>query len=169
MAGSRQPTPSLRGLPPVVDASTRVLVLGSFPGVASLAARQYYAHPRNHFWPIVEALLDEPLVALPYRDRLARIRAHQLGVWDVIVSCNRTGSSDGAIRDAERGQPARIARRASGLRVVAFNGNTAARAQPVWREAGFETLVLPSTSPAYTRPLAEKLAAWRALAEWLRR
>jgi len=159
--------PTLRGLPPVVDARTRVLVLGSFPGVASLAARQYYAHPRNHFWPIVEALFDEPIVAVPYRDRLARIREHGLGVWDVIVSCSRSGSSDGAIRDAERGQPSRIARRARGLRLVAFNGNTAARAEPIWREAGFETLLLPSTSPAYTRPFAEKLAAWQALAAWL--
>lgn len=153
-----------RGLPPIVDASTRVLVLGSFPGVASLAARQYYAHPRNHFWPIAGAILGEPLAALPYVERLERLRERGLGLWDIIVACYRRGSSDGAIRDAERGSVARIRRVAGSLALVCFNGNTAATAEPAWRAAGYATLVLPSTSPAYTRPFAEKLAAWRAIA-----
>lgn len=156
-----------RGLPPVVDADTRVLILGSFPGVASLAARQYYAHPRNHFWPILAALLDEPLVELPYATRLERLSARGVGVWDIIVACQRKGSSDAAIRDAQRGSVARIRRIARSLQAVAFNGNTAATARPVWEAAGYATLVLPSTSPAYTRPLAEKLVAWRALERWL--
>ena len=156
-----------RGLPPVADASTRVLVLGSFPGVASLAARQYYAHPRNHFWPILGAVLREPLPELPYAERLARLRRHGVGLWDVIVSCRRHGSSDGAIREAARGDPARIRRIAPRLALVCFNGNTAASAAPSWCAAGCATLVLPSTSPAYTRPFAEKLAAWQALGRFL--
>jgi hypoxanthine-DNA glycosylase len=156
-----------RGLAPVVDASTRVLVLGSFPGVASLAARQYYAHPRNHFWPIMAALLDEPLTDLPYTARLARMKARGVGLWDIIVACHRKGSSDAAIRDAERGDVRRIHRVAHSLSAVCFNGNTAATAEPVWREAGYATLRMPSTSPAYTRPLAEKLASWRAVERWL--
>jgi len=162
-----EPVARRRGLAPVVDARTRVLVLGSFPGVASLAARQYYAHPRNHFWPIVAALLDEPLLAVSYVQRLERIGGRGLGLWDIIVACRRQGSSDGAIRDASRGQPTRIARLAPALEVVAFNGHTAAKAETEWRAAGYETLVLPSTSPAYTRPLEEKLAAWRVLRAWL--
>jgi len=156
-----------RGLPPVVDANTRVLVLGSFPGVASLAARQYYAHPRNHFWPIMATILDEPLTELPYTARLARMRARGVGLWDIIVACHRKGSSDAAIRNAERGDVRRIGRFAQSLGVVCFNGNTAATAEPVWREAGYATLRMPSTSPAYTRPLGEKLAGWRALERWL--
>ncbi len=166
--GGRAPRePRRRGLPPVVDAHTRVLVLGSFPGVASLAARQYYAHPRNHFWPIMAEITGEPLVALPYADRLARLSALGIGLWDVIVACHRAGSSDQAIRNAERGQVRRVQRVATALRVVAFNGNTAATAEREWRDAGYQTLRLPSTSPAYTRPLAEKLAAWRALGNWI--
>jgi len=158
-------TPSRRrGLPPMVDASTRVLILGSFPGTASLAARQYYAHPRNHFWPILGEVLREPLPALPYAERLARLRAHGVGLWDVIVACRREGSSDGAIRDASRGDPARVRRLAPRLVLVCFNGNTAASAEPTWRDAGYATRRLPSTSPAYTRPFAQKLDAWRALA-----
>jgi hypoxanthine-DNA glycosylase len=157
-----------RGLPPVVDARTRVLILGSFPGVASLAARQYYAHPRNHFWPILAALLGEPLTELTYAARLARTAAHGVGLWDIIVACNRKGSSDAAIRNAERGDVKCIADVARSLVVVGFNGNTAASAEPVWRDAGYATLRLPSTSPAYTRPFAEKLAAWAALRRYLR-
>lgn len=157
-----------RGLPPVVDASTRVLVLGSFPGVASLAARQYYAHPRNHFWPIMAAVLGESLTDLAYAARVARMRARGVGLWDIIVSCQRTGSSDAAIRHAERGDVSRIRRVAPSLALVCFNGNTAATAEPVWREARYATLRMPSTSPAYTRPLAEKLARWRELQSWLR-
>jgi hypoxanthine-DNA glycosylase len=156
-----------RGLPPVLAPDARVLILGSFPSEASLAARQYYAHPRNHFWPILGAVLDEPLAALPYADRLSRVRRHRVAIWDTIVACERAGSLDSAIRNAERGEIARIRRVAHGLVAVCFNGNTAARAQPAWAAAGYATLVLPSTSPAYTRPIAEKLAAWRALRRFL--
>lgn len=157
----------LAGLPPVIARDTRVLILGSFPGVASLAAAQYYAHPRNHFWPVLGAVLGEPLPALAYRTRLARIRARGVGVWDTIVACERRGSLDADIRNALRGEIGRVTRVARGLRAVCFNGATAARAEPAWRDAGFATLRLPSTSPAYTRPLAEKIDAWRALAAWL--
>jgi hypoxanthine-DNA glycosylase len=144
-----------------------VLILGSFPGTASLAARQYYAHPRNHFWPILGEILGEPLAGLPYPERLARLRSRGVGLWDTIVACRRPGSSDGAIRDAVRGEVRRVHLVATALRVVAFNGNTASRGAGAWAAAGCATLMLPSTSPAYTRPYAEKLAAWRALAPWL--
>jgi hypoxanthine-DNA glycosylase len=156
-----------RGLPPLLAPDARVLILGSFPSEASLAARQYYAHPRNHFWPIVGALLDEPLAALPYPARTERLRAHRLAVWDTIVACERAGSLDASIRNVERGEIARVRRLARELRAVCFNGRTAARAEPAWRDAGYETLALPSTSPAYTLPFETKLRAWRALTQWL--
>ena len=142
-------------------------MLGSFPGAASLAAKAYYAHPRNHFWPIMAALLQEPLTAMDYAQRLARLRAHRVGLWDTIVTCSRPGSLDASIRDATHATPAQVARRAPAVDLVCFNGQTAARAAPAWQAAGYVTLALPSTSPAYTRPLADKLAAWRAIADHL--
>ena len=157
----------LRGLPPVAASDARVLILGSFPSEASLAARQYYAHPRNHFWPLLEAVLDEPLTDLPYRARLVRLKARGIAVWDSIVACERTGSLDAAIRNAQRGEVAQMRMRAPGIRLVGFNGGTASRAAPAWRAAGYATLALPSSSPAYTRPFAEKLAAWRAISVFL--
>ena len=156
-----------RGLPPLLAPDARVLILGSFPSEASLAARQYYAHPRNHFWPVLGALLNEPLVEMSYPARTARVRLHGIAIWDTIIACERKGSLDAAIRNAERGEIARVRRVARGLRAVCFNGGTAARAEPAWRTEGFATLVLPSTSPAYTLPLARKVDAWRALMEYL--
>ena len=156
-----------RGLPPVIAANARVLILGSFPSEASLAARQYYAHPRNHFWPILGAVLGEPLTELPYADRLSLVRARGIAIWDTIIACERAGSLDAAIRNAERGEIARVRRVARELKAVCFNGNTAGRASALWAAAGYETLVMPSTSPAYTRSVEEKLAAWRALRRYL--
>jgi hypoxanthine-DNA glycosylase len=159
--------PRLRGLAPVAAADARVLLLGSFPGEASLAARQYYAHPRNHFWPLLAAVLDEPLTTLAYPARLVRLKARGVALWDTIVACERTGSLDTAIREAQRGEVARIRTRAPRIQLVGFNGGTAARAAAAWRAAGYATLALPSSSPAYTRPFAEKLAAWRAISPFL--
>jgi hypoxanthine-DNA glycosylase len=156
-----------RGLPPIIARDARVLVLGSFPSEASLAARQYYAHPRNHFWPILGALLNEPLIEMPYALRTERVRERRVAIWDTIVACGRPGSLDASIRNAERGEIARVHRIAGGLRAVCFNGRTAARAEPAWRDAGYATLVLPSTSPAYTMPINAKLERWRALQRWL--
>ena len=151
------------GLAPVLGADARVLILGSFPGEASLAAQQYYAHPRNHFWRLLGAVLGEPLPELSYRARLAAIGRHRVGLWDTIVACERSGSLDTAIRNAERGEIARVRRASPGVEIVCFNGKTAARAELRWRSAGYKTLVLPSSSPAYTRPFEEKLAAWKAI------
>ena len=112
-------------------------------------------------------MLDEPLAGLPYAERLARVREHRIAIWDTIVACERAGSLDSAIRNAEQGEIARVRRVARGLKAVCFNGNMAARARFAWAAAGYATLVLPSTSPAYTRPIAEKLAAWRQLRHFL--
>jgi hypoxanthine-DNA glycosylase len=156
-----------RGLPPIIAPDARVLILGSFPSEASLTARQYYAHPRNHFWPILGALLDEPLSEMPYSTRTERVRARRIAIWDTIVACERPGSLDASIRNAERGEIARVHRIARDLRAVCFNGRTAARAEPAWRDAGYATLVLPSTSPAYTMRLDAKVEHWSALQRWL--
>jgi hypoxanthine-DNA glycosylase len=157
-----------QGLAPMLGRDAAVLILGSFPGEASLAAQQYYAHPRNHFWPLMGAIVDEPLTTMSYRTRLAALRRHRIGLWDVIVACERHGSLDGAIRNAEHGEIARVRRAAPRLVLVCFNGKTAARAEPAWRSAGYETRVLPSSSPAYTRAFDDKLAQWRVIGEYLR-
>ena len=152
----------LQCLPPVVGRGTRLLLLGSFPGVASLAAAQYYAHPRNQFWPLLSALLDEDLRALPYARRLQRLRARGLGLWDVIAECQREGSLDSDIREARYNDLASLRRRAPQLAAVAHNGGESARAMRVTAALGLPVYRLPSSSPANASwSFERKLAAWR--------
>ena len=153
----------LVGLPPVVGRATRLLVLGSFPSVASLAAGQYYAHPRNHFWPLLSAIWGVDLRALPYRRRLAEVRRRGLGIWDVYASCRREGSLDQAIEDAEFNDFASLRRRAPALAAVAHNGSESARAMRHLTALGYPVIRLPSTSPANASwSFDRKLQAWRA-------
>lgn len=155
---------ALTGLAPVIDARTRILVLGSFPGAASLAAQQYYAHPRNLLWPILSALTGEPLAQLPYPERLPRLLEHGFGLWDVLGACEREGSLDSAIRKPAANDFARLRELCPLLRTVGFNGQTSGKFAPAFAAAGYRTVVLPSTSPAYASlTLAQKLEQWRAL------
>ena len=152
----------LQGLPPVIGASTRLVVLGSFPGVASLQAQQYYAHPRNHFWPILSALWNTDLKALPYAERLQQMLARGLGLWDVYASCEREGSLDSAIRQPEFNDLAGLTRLAPRLQAVAHNGGESARAMRHTLGLGLAVRRLPSTSPANASwSFDRKLAAWR--------
>lgn len=152
------------GLAPVVDARTRILILGSFPGAASLAAAQYYAHPRNLLWPILSQLAGEDLASLPYADRLPRLLAHGFGLWDVLGACEREGSLDSAIRAPAANDFARLHQLCPLLETVGFNGQTSGKFAPQFADAGYRTVVLPSTSPAYASLTFEaKLQAWRKL------
>ncbi|HEY4542979.1 MAG TPA: DNA-deoxyinosine glycosylase [Noviherbaspirillum sp.] len=154
----------LTGLPPVLDADTRTLILGSFPGRASLDAGQYYAHPRNQFWRLLGAVLQENLAALAYPERLARLRVNRVGLWDVLDSCERAGSLDSAIRNARANNFDLLHTLTPALQRVCFNGRTAARHAQAFAAAGFDILVLPSSSPAHASlSFEDKLAQWRGI------
>ncbi len=156
----------LEGLAPVLDANTRLIVLGSFPGAASLRAQQYYGHPRNHFWPILSALWGVDLQSMAYAERLDAARGHALGIWDVYASCEREGSLDSAIENAKVNDLASLKLRAPKLEAIAHNGGESARAMRVTRALGLPVHRLPSTSPANASWRFErKLAAWRAVFE----
>jgi len=145
----------------VIGRATRLIVLGSFPGVASLQAGQYYAHPRNQFWPILSALWGVDLAALSYARRLAELRARGLGLWDVYARCERQGSLDSAIRQAEFNDLAGLCRRAPLLHAIAHNGAESARAMQRTSALGVPVLRLPSTSPANASwSFERKLQAW---------
>ena len=151
----------LHGLGPLVWPGTRLVVLGSFPGAASLAAQQYYGHPRNHFWPLLAAIWGLPLAAWPYEARVAEIARRGLGLWDVHAACDREGSLDSAIRNARPNDLASLQRLAPGLRAVAHNGGESARARRVTAALGVDVHVLPSSSPANASwSFERKRAAW---------
>ena len=162
----------VRSFPPIARRDARLLVLGSMPGVASLAAGQYYAHPRNAFWPIMAALFGaDP--SLAYARRVVCLKLHGIAVWDVLQFCERKGSLDADIRsDGLRANDFAAFLHAHPRIVrVAFNG---AAAQRLYQREVLPTLSghardlpttrLPSTSPAHASlNFAAKLAAWRAV------
>ena len=157
-----------RSFPPVVDARTRLLLLGSLPGEESLAQARYYAHPRNHFWALMGAVIGRDLVALDYQDRLAALLGAGVGLWDVVATATRRGSLDQAIRDVEANPLAELAATLPELRAAGFNG---AKSAEIGRRAlagtGLELIALPSSSPAYTLAFGRKLEAWMALRRFL--
>ncbi len=157
--------------PPIFRHDAEVLILGSMPGEESLRRHQYYAHPRNAFWPIMGALFGAG-PNLPYHARVRRLQAARVAVWDVVGRCRRTGSLDADILP-ESVKPNNIPgllRRAPRLRRVVFNGSGAETwfrrcfkerlAEPPLADIVFARL--PSTSPAHAaRSFEEKLALWR--------
>jgi TDG/mug DNA glycosylase family protein len=155
----------LKGLKPVIDQKSHILILGTFPSELSLKTQQYYANPRNHFWEIMDQILDVPITA-SYHRRISLLRAQGVGLWDVIESCTRPGSSDDAIRDDVPNDIIGLLSSHPGISYVALNGRIA----EVWmrtllREKEFSDKIifeyLPSTSPANTRySKSEKVKIW---------
>lgn len=158
--------------PPYARGDALVLILGSMPGKASLEAEEYYAHPRNAFWPVMETLFGISR-HLPYEERLAALVRRRVALWDVLASCVRPGSLDSDIVEdtvVPNDLPSFL-RSHPMITAVFFNG---AKAEQAWRrhidpalpQAGLRLVRLPSTSPANARlSLEEKIEAWRTVAE----
>lgn len=153
---------SLQGFPPILDANARILILGSFPSEASLAGAHYYAHRQNQFWRILGAVLQQPLAEYDYPAKQAALKEAGIGVWDVYATCRREGSLDAAIRAPELNDFSLLGQWAPQLQRVLFNGGTAGKQAKHLAVLGYETRILPSTSPAHAgRSFEEKLALWR--------
>ena len=159
--------PLLRGFPPIVDERAAVLILGSFPSAQSLAAGQYYANPRNAFWPITGELFGFDASA-SYDTRLAALQSAGVALWDVLHACRRSGSADSAIdpKSLVANDFAELFANYPTITRVYFNG---AKPAELYRRLADERGLplqhrrLPSTSPAHVMRPGAKPAAWRAL------
>lgn len=151
------------GFPPIIQKDAKLVVLGSFPGRVSLQLQQYYALPRNQFWRMVGAILNyEKLSELGYVEKVKFLREHQIGLWDVYESCVREGSLDSSIRAGKPNDLLLLKKFAPHLKVVAHNGKESAKFESSIAMLGVETIVLPSTSPAYaSMSFDEKCKRWR--------
>jgi double-stranded uracil-DNA glycosylase len=158
-----------RSFPPVADARTRLLLLGSLPGEESLARRQYYGNPRNHFWRLMSAVIGAELVPLAYDARLRTLLDAGIGLWDAVGSAVRRGSLDGAIRGHEANPLPALVARLPALRAVGFNGGKSAALgmKQLTGPPALALVPLPSSSPAYTLPFEAKLEAWLKLRDFL--
>ncbi|MBW5445007.1 DNA-deoxyinosine glycosylase [Cohnella sp. CFH 77786] len=159
--------------PPVIDERSKLLILGSMPGVASLRAHQYYGHPRNHFWPILYALFAGREPDPDYERRLAFALDHGIALWDSIAACEREGSLDAGIKDVVPNDIPGLLRRYPQVRAVVCNGNKSYAELTKHHGAAPEiasriVVKMPSTSPVPTarfRGFRDKLEAWRAITD----
>lgn len=160
-------------LPPIVDANTRVLIVGSMPGKQSLDKQQYYGNPRNHFWPIMSALLQ---MEIPenYDKRIEILRAHKIGLWDSIASCERQGSLDATIKNEVPNDFQGLFQKYPQIQLVLFNGG---KSFDVFKKhVGLEVLAnrayekMPSTSPIpgkNIKSFEEKVQAWQMMKTYM--
>lgn len=159
----------LTGLPPIISRRTRVLILGSFPGAASLAAQQYYGHPQNQFWRILQAIWPSSAMgtgASSYEIRSEWLLSKSLGVWDVYAACEREGSLDSHIRNAAVNDFAKMKQLCPVLEAIAHNGGESFKHARHMQLPGVPAYKLPSTSPANASwSFERKLAAWREVFE----
>lgn len=159
----------LQGLPPLLAPGCRLVILGSFPGVASLRAQQYYGHPRNHFWPLMMKILAAPPDLTPassYEIRSEWLLSRGVGLWDVYAACEREGSLDSAIRNAACNDLAAVRRYCPHLEAIAHNGGESYRHRRHTEALGLPIYKLPSSSPAHASwSFERKLEAWRDVIE----
>jgi hypoxanthine-DNA glycosylase len=157
----------IQGLAPLLNTHTRLLVLGSFPGVASLRAQQYYGHPQNQFWKMVATLLApqaSAVLAMPYADRVSWLLSQGVGVWDVYAACEREGSLDSHIQNGQINDLPSVRIQCPALVAIAHNGGESFKHAKHTRALGVPVYRLPSTSPAHAAWTFErKLGAWRAV------
>lgn len=160
----------LKSFPPVINSSSRVLVLGSMPGTESLLKNQYYANNRNHFWKIIYALFDsEPDQS--YEKRISFLLSKNIALWDVIDNCSREGSLDSKIKNEQPNDLEGLIRSYPGIKYILFNGTKAYdsfRKHPGFNELwGLTYIKLPSTSPAHAVKFENKLIAWSVIRKLL--
>ena len=163
----------LTGLPPLISSQTRLLILGSFPGVASLQAQQYYGHPQNQFWRVLGAILDDKYAHSPvkygadsYQIRSKWLLSKKLGLWDVYASCEREGSLDTNIRQPVLNDFSALKTLCPNLQAVAHNGGESFKHAKHTQNLGLPVFKLPSTSPANASwSFERKVAAWRDVFE----
>lgn len=156
------------GLPPVINPTSKILIVGTMPGKKSLEQKQYYADSRNQFWSIIFSVLEKPM-PFEYQQKVAQLLESKIALWDVLASCTRAGSLDRDISNAVVNDFSTIFKQYPHIKVVAFNGK---RAERLWNKLvkiapNIEFITMPSTSRALARPFEEKLMAWSELKRYL--
>ena len=160
----------LQSFNPIADDKSKILILGSMPGVQSLEEKQYYAHPKNQFWPILFTLFKEP-IEYKYENRVRFVLNKRIAIWDVVATCSREGSLDSNIKNVTINDFKKFYLAYPNIKFVAFNGT---KAFDLYKKGVGELEIgpreytqLPSTSPANTLKFEEKLNKWRIILNYL--
>lgn len=155
---------------PVVDKNCKLLILGSMPSRSSLESHEYYANPRNRFWPLMFKLLNDDVPIDAYEDKLKLLLKHHIALWDVCESCEREGSMDKAIVAASPNDIPGLLEENPGIGRIIFNGSAAREIFKQHFNIDIPVHMMPSTSPIprrYIRNFDDILLVWSKLKEWL--
>ncbi len=154
--------------PPIIDKDSKIIILGSIPGVKSLEKQQYYAHPQNKFWKIIFELFNENFTE-DYAERINILKKHHIALWDVIDSCERKGSLDSEIKNEEANQIAELLEEFPNIQTIFCNGGKSFKnlQKVLGKDFRIPFYVLPSTSPLHTISFEKKLEEWKAVLKFL--
>lgn len=158
----------ISSFPPFVDHSSKILILGSIPGVKSLEKQQYYAHPQNKFWRIIFELFNEEFTE-NYIERISVLKKHHIALWDVIDSCERKGSLDSEIKNEEANRIPELLEDYQNIRAIFCNGGKSYKnlQKILGKNFKIPIYLLPSTSPLHTIPFERKLEDWKKILEYI--
>lgn len=158
----------ISSFPPLISEDSKVLILGSVPGIKSLEMQEYYAHPQNKFWRILFELFDEEFTT-DYCGKIKLLKKYKIGVWDVIDSCERKGSLDTEIKNENHHNILKLLENFPSIKVIFCNGQKSFKTlnKILPNDLEIPIVVLPSTSPAYTIPYEKKLQEWSVIKSYL--
>ena len=159
----------ISSFPPIIDKESKILILGSIPGVKSLEMQQYYAHPQNKFWKIIFELFNEKFTK-DYDERIKILEKHHIALWDVIDTCERKGSLDSEIRNEEANKIEELLQNFPNIKAIFCNGQKSHKnlQKILGKKFRLPIIVLPSTSPAYAGlSYFDKLKSWYIILEKL--
>lgn len=159
----------ISSFPPIVNKNSKILILGSIPGIKSLEMQQYYAHPQNKFWKIIFEILNEEFTT-NYRQRIEILEKHHIALWDVIDTCERKGSLDSEIRNEEANKIEELLQNFPNIKAIFCNGQKSHKnlLEILGKKFRLPIIVLPSTSPAHARlSYFDKLKLWYIILEKL--
>lgn len=154
--------------PPIIDNNSKIIILGSIPGVKSLEKQQYYGHPQNKFWKIIFELLNEEFTE-DYAERINILKKHNIALWDVIDSCERKGSLDSEIKNEEANQIEELLEDYPNIKAIFCNGGKSYKnlQKILGKNYKIPVFLLPSTSPLHTVSFEKKLEEWKKIVEFL--
>ena len=152
----------INSFPPFVNSQTKILILGTMPGIASLEKQEYYAHKRNHFWKIMYTLLNNLPISEIFEEKIQLLQANNIGLWDVLENCERKGSLDIHIKNQKENDFETLFKEFPGVSKIIFNGKESHKyfLKKFGQIKGITYYVMPSTSPANTMSFDNKLKIW---------
>lgn len=159
----------ISSFPPIINNESKVLILGSIPGIKSLEMQQYYAHPQNKFWKIIFELFNEDYTT-DYSERIKILEKHHIALWDVIDTCERKGSLDSEIKNEEANKIGELLHNYPNINAVFCNGQKSHKnlLKILPKDFHLPIIVLPSTSPAHASlRYEEKLKSWKMVLNYL--